>query len=411
MARQFINDFTGMENGSFLHWKEYDTMEKIFNITADCKPNMHYMVDLTSRLTQMKSYVDKGIYFTINRPRQYGKTTMLRTLKEQLKDGYYVVNMDLQMHMSHAKFRDENRFSVAFAKAFIRIMQKLDAVLSMELKKALERMKMAVQVNEEEFELVELFQYLSDICRVSNRPVVLMVDEVDRAINQPIFLDFLSQLRGYYIDREQSPAFQSVILAGVYDIKNLRSRLSMEDQHRMNSPWNIAVDFKGDMRFSQEEIEGMLKDYEEDHDTGMDTRKMAERIYDHTAGYPFLVSKICKIIDEEIAGSEDFPDEKAAWTYEGFLEADRILLGEKNVLFESMVNKLYDFPELKDMVYSILFTGKEIPYFALNQTIELAELFGFIKNDNGAAVIANRVFEMVFYKLFLKSPENKISVQ
>ena len=185
----------------------------------------------------------------------------------------------------------------------------------------------------------------------------------------------------------------------------------MEDQHRMNSPWNIAVDFKGDMRFSQEEIEGMLKDYEEDHDTGMDTRKMAERIYEHTAGYPFLVSKICKIIDEEIAGSEDFPDEKAAWTYEGFLEADRILLGEKNVLFESMVNKLYDFPELKDMVYSILFTGKEIPYFALNQTIELAELFGFIKNDNGAAVIANRVFEMVFYKLFLKSPENKISVQ
>lgn len=94
-------------------------MKKIFNVAADCKPNLHYMVNLTPRLCQMKGYVDRGEYFTVNRARQYGKTTTLRALKEYLKNEYYVISMDFQMQMSYAKFRDENTFSVAFAKAFI----------------------------------------------------------------------------------------------------------------------------------------------------------------------------------------------------------------------------------------------------------------------------------------------------
>lgn len=35
-----------------------------------------------------------------------------------------------------------------------------------------------------------------------------------------VFLDFPAQLRGYYINRDRKPAFQSVILAGVYDVRN-----------------------------------------------------------------------------------------------------------------------------------------------------------------------------------------------
>lgn len=103
------------------------------------------------------------------------------------------------------------------------------------------------------------------------------------------------------------------------------------------------------MSFTAEEIAGMLGDYEGDHATGMNMEEMSELIYEYTSGYPFLVSKLCKLIDEEVAGSEAFPERKKAWTYAGFMEAYNILLGEKNTLFESMVNKLYDFPELKDM--------------------------------------------------------------
>lgn len=73
-------------------------------------------------------------------------------------------------------------------------------------------------------------------------------------INQ-VFLDFLSQLRAGYIDRDLEPTFKSVILAGVYDIKNLKHKLRNEDEHKYNSPWNITADFNVDMSFSQKDID------------------------------------------------------------------------------------------------------------------------------------------------------------
>lgn len=382
-------------------------MSKTFNISADCKPHLHYMVDIRSRLIQIKKSVDRGEYFVINRARQYGKTTILRALKDYLKETYYVINMDFQIQMSDAKFRNENIFSIAFAKAFLRLLQNLTILTSEKLENAVNTLKKATQKNKEELELVELFQYISDICKASDKPLILIIDEVDSAANHQVFLDFLAQLRGYYIDRDNSPTFQSVILAGVYDIKNQKRKFESEASHKRNSPWNIAAELKLDMSFSAAEIAGMLEEYEKDHATGMDKNQMSNLIYEHTSGYPFLVSKFCKLIEEEVAGSEYFPKKQMAWTYAGFLEAERILLAEKNTLFESMVNKLYDFPELKEMIHSILFTGKEISYHALNPAIETATMFGFIKNENGVVMIANRIFELVFYNFFLTSAENQ----
>ena len=51
-------------------------MSKFFNVSAGCQPDIHYMVDLTERLKKIKVMVDAGQYFTINRARQYGKTTL-----------------------------------------------------------------------------------------------------------------------------------------------------------------------------------------------------------------------------------------------------------------------------------------------------------------------------------------------
>lgn len=83
------------------------------------------------------------------------------------------------------------------------------------------------------------------------------------------------------------------------------------------------------------------------------------------------------------------------------MDALKILLEEKNLLYESLVNKLEDYPELRTVLYELLFTGKPIPYTALNQSIEVAEMFGFVKNVEGKAVISNRIFETVLYNLFL----------
>lgn len=43
-------------------------------------------------------------------------------------------------------------------------------------------------------------------------------------------------------------------------------RIRPEDQHKPNSPWNIATDFDVDTSFSANDIAGMLTQYEADHE-------------------------------------------------------------------------------------------------------------------------------------------------
>ena len=224
-----------------------------------------------------------------------------------------------------------------------------------------------------------------------------MIDEVDTAANNQVFLDFLAQLRAAYLDGDVTPSFQSVILAGVYDIRNIQRKLRADEEHRTNSPWNIAARFRVDMSFSAEEIDGMLKEYEADYRTGMDTGELSRLIYDCTSGYPYLVSSLCKYIDEDVAGTENFPDKEHAWTREGLMEAEKMLVSDNNTLFQSLTGKLSDYQELRTVLYELLFTGKQIPFVPQNYYIDVAAMFGFIRNEKGTAVISNRIFEAVFY--------------
>lgn len=381
-----------MKSGMQKRWK----MSKIFNTSAVCRPEIHYMVDLSDRLEQIKKMVDRGDYFTINRARQYGKTTMLRALGSFLAENYVVVSLDFQM-MSQSDFEKESSFSEAFAREVLEEIANIEEV-SVEIITRLQRL---ADGKEGKGRLAELFQCLNAWCGQSKKPIVMLIDEVDSAQNNQVFLDFLAQLRGAYINRDKRPAFQSVILAGVYDVKNIKQRLRPDGEHRVNSPWNIAADFLLDMNFSVKDISGMLAEYESDYQTGMDIKEIAQFIYDYTSGYPFLVSRICKLMDERITGSEGYFDRKLVWTKEGVLEAVKILLIEKNTLFESIAGKLADYPRLRELVYSLLFTGRKISYNPLSPSIEIAEMFGFIKNFRGDAVISNRIFETVLYNLFL----------
>lgn len=47
----------------------------------------------------------------------------------------------------------------------------------------------------EDITLRALFSKLSELCRRSEKPVVLMIDEVDSAGNNQVFIDFLAHLR------------------------------------------------------------------------------------------------------------------------------------------------------------------------------------------------------------------------
>lgn len=187
----------------------------------------------------------------------------------------------------------------------------------------------------------------------------------------------------------------------MYDVKNLKLKLHPGQESKYNSPWNIAADFTVNMSFMTNDIATMLREYEQDHHTGMDIDGMADGIYDYTCGYPFMISRICMLLDEVIARRTDFGTKASAWTKNGLTEAVKELLTESNTLFDDMVKKLDEYPELKRILYMILFRGEKIPYNADAYVVNVGIMFGFLKNDQKAVAVSNRIFETRMYDMFM----------
>ena len=256
-------------------------MPKVFNTTAVCFPDKHYMIDLTGRLVAIKALVDHEKYFTINRARQYGKTTTLRALSSYLQKDYYIVLMDFQT-FDYSKFENSNRFSLTFAAFFLKALERNTLSNMNDLKAACSELKRAIREKDIDFSLTDLFASLGQICHASDKPIVLMIDEV-----------------------------------------------------------------------------------------------------------------LCS----------DGTSRSSIWTKTGFLKAVRLLLAENNTLFSSLINKLHDYPDLNTMLRSILFSGQSYTYSVDNDTIQMAAMFGFIKNMNGTVAIANRIFETRLYNYYLSKDE------
>ena len=137
----------------------------------------------------------------------------------------------------------------------------------------------------------------------------------------------------------------------------------------------------------------MLADYENDYHFGFDIKEISEEIYKYTSGYPFLVSKLCKVIDEELGQN---------WTMDGVQEAAKTTIFNKNTLFTSMTRNLEEYPELKRFIYSLSILGDNITYDPNNPVIDFATMFGIIKYDaNRKVSIHNIIFEEVLNNYFI----------
>lgn len=365
---------------------------KHFNTTAVCVPSLHYMVDISDTINEIAKMVDKGSYFTINRARQFGKTTTLNMLKSALESKYVVLSMSFES-ISEEGFSTEGKFVKTFSKLIVDKCEFSGLSLPSNILEGLKKF-------DEVTPLDELFRIIKRWIMVSDRPIVLIIDEVDSATNNQVFIDFLSQLRASYISRatDGMPAFQSVILAGVTDVKHLKGKIREDNEQKQNSPWNIAADFNVDMSLSESGIKAMLDEYDSDYHTNMDTAMLAGLLRDYTGGYPFLVSRICQIIDEKISKK---------WNKEGFEEAVKMLLAESNTLFDSLTAKLANYPTLRNTIRGILMSGDRVTYNADQYEISQLVMYGFIVNNHNTIAISNRIFETRLYNLFLSDEELK----
>jgi len=364
-------------------------VKKKFNVTGLCVPEEDYMVNINEKIAKIKNLVDNRCYFTINRARQYGKTTILNELKKALEGEYLCISTSFE-RLGNESFSS----SKSFCHAFMSLMQKALRFTSADMEYIEKWMD----------ENVITFESLSDHITTMSRDkkIVLMVDEVDKTSNNQVFLHFLSILRDKFLGRKAGidHTFHSVILAGVYDIKNIKLKMMQEGTHIpsdtenkiYNSPWNIATDFDVDMSFNPREIASMLETYENDHQTGMCIDSISKEIYSYTNGYPYLVSRLCQHIDVKL---------NRDWTTTGVRDAVQILTSEKNTLFDDIFKNLENNSNLYELIYDVLIVGEQRLYSVGNPTANLGAIYGIIRNSNQYIVVSNKVYESLICDYFI----------
>ncbi|MDO8685101.1 MAG: AAA family ATPase [Clostridiales bacterium] len=359
-----------------------------FNATTTCVKNLHYMADIKKKMKIIIDMIEEGYYFTINRGRQKGKTTILKLLAKDLSDKYLVIPASFEGRSS--LFDSEEAFAGAIFDVFAKPFEIFEQDMAESIKSYGKGLKSVSGVG----------KAISRWCLESEKEIILLIDEVDKAGNYYVFMDFLGMLREKYIARQSNEdiTFKSVILTGVSDIKRIKTHIverrilteeeaKNQSKSQYNSPWNVAETFKVDLDFDTDEIESLLLDYLSEHqEVHMDTRAIAGKLHRYTSGYPYLVSKICKLIDEEL--NKDFSGK-------GIEEAVKILLNESNTLFDDLIKNIENNKELYNSVYNIIIENESVQYnlYAHNQGI----MYSIFKNDNGRLVIHNKIFEIHLY--------------
>ena len=358
-------------------------IEKEFNVTGICVPTKHYMVDTSKKILRILPLIERGKYFTINRPRQYGKTTTLLFIEKELlkRSDYLCISLSFE-GIGDKVFETES----SFCQVFIRILANSVKDQDIETSKWL-RSRSETTVS---FEL--LSETITDLVLRVSRKIVIMIDEVDKSSNNQLFVSFLGMLRDKYLKQHsgKDQTFYSIVLVGVHDVKSLKLKMASDFTGKLNSPWNIAADFNIDMSFNAGEIANMLTVYSHDKKIEMDIQAIAEKLYFYTSGYPFLVSKMCKIIDEEI-----LPDKN-----ENKWNIDYVDIAYKSItypaysttIFDDLFKNLENNPLLFDLVYKVAVDGEKFALDINNPILNLGILYGIFCNSGDSLKIHNHIF-------------------
>ena len=344
---------------------------KKFNSRGICNPEKHYMADISNKIKQLENLIETEKYLRFTRPRQTGKTTLLYRLRRSLSNKYLVIDISFE-GLGCDSFEDVRKFSKLFIKLISWRLQYIDKELSKEL------LKLSKDIDS----LSMLSKVISDFIKACNKEVILIIDEVDKVLNNELFIFFLR------IQKDgQELGFKSIILTSVYQILNIELIDS-----------NI-IDI--DMSLSENDIQGMLEEYKNDRSINIDTKKISERLYYYTSGYPFLVSMICQIIDEKL---------NAIWNEETTIKAIKIYSNQRDTLIVDLIDDIEDNKELREYVYNIVMRDKRYKLDIDNSAINLGVTLGYFKDRGIDLEMANVLFKQILHSYFLSLAQTRGSI-
>lgn len=267
-------------------------MDKFFNIAGPCRPEEHYMLPAQERCRDILRLIEHKQYFVVHAARQTGKTTLLQELAEQLNasGAYYALYCSLETAQG----------IVEAEKGIPAIVRKFQA--QVEFSPMFQTHPFAQQADYADFTNV-LSKALAYFCRDLDKPLVLLLDEVD-CLSNGTLITFLRQLRDGYINRGTIPFVHAIALVGMRNIRDYKAHIR-DDRETLGSasPFNIVSEALTLRNFSSNDVARLYAQHTEQTGQTFST-PVIERVYAYTQGQPWLVNAIAREIVEKILQSD-----------------------------------------------------------------------------------------------------------
>ena len=276
-------------------------MRRFFNTTGLCNPERHYMVEPFRHLyVNILHLIEDQQYFLIHAPRQTGKTTFLHALAQRLnREGDYVSVVCSLESAGYPSISVESANEV-----FIQSLYRMAGFF-------LDKQYLPPDPSTYASGNSLFGRYLTDWCHTLDKPLVLLLDEVD-SLYGDVLISTLRQLRDGFQSRPQHFP-QSVALVGLRDISEYRLRPRTDNfAIGAGSPFNIKAKSFFLPIFSREEVRGLLDQHTQD--TGqVFSPEVFEKLYEYSGGQPWLTNALAnEIVKQE--GSEAWLRERPSAT-------------------------------------------------------------------------------------------------
>ena len=318
-------------------------------------------------------------YFVMHAPRQTGKTTFLHSLAHRLnREGKYVSIVCSLESAGYASITVEKA-----NKVFIRSLYQMAQLF-------LAESLWPPKPDDYEPEESLLKQYLSDWCGTLDRPLVLLLDEVD-ALYDDVLISTLRQLRDGFQARP-SGFPQSIALVGLRDIREYRLRARADNPSiGAGSPFNVKAESFFLPVFSLKEVRGLLQQHTED--TGqVFPEEVIQKLYAYSGGQPWLTNALAN----EIVAKMLKNDYTRPITPDLVEEAKERLIAQRQTHLDSLVDKINE-PRVKPIVMHII-NGEAPTFDGFDDDMRYCRDLGIISYDDPIR-FANPIYREIITRI------------
>ncbi|MDR3265264.1 MAG: ATP-binding protein [Synergistaceae bacterium] len=379
------------------------TPRKFFNTAGPAQEDIHYTLDPLRRVNyeEIALLMDQRKYFVLHAPRQTGKTTsllaMTKRINEEEKCHCVYINVEAAQTARNDVASGMRVVMSEFAGAVERFLSRpMPGSIS--------------SIIDEVSEYAALSRMLENFCGTLDRPLVLLVDEIDALIGDSL-VSILRQFRKSY-EKRPSLAPASVILCGVRDIRDYRIHRSDGEIITGGSCFNIKAESLRLGDFSPEEIRELYLQH-----TAATGQIFEENIYPKvwslTHGQPWLVNALAH---QATFTMPEGRDRTRPITLETVEEAANLLILERATHLDQLADKLGE-PRVRRVIAPIVagenWTMEETP---LPDDVQYVIDLGLLRREGdgprGALVISNGIYrEIIPRELTTIMQDNLSSIQ